>query len=143
MDIEIFPHRLLNAETTEKLLNELEVMEGVKMMVVHGPRLPPVKEGSSDRTITIQGEKVQLQVQTGRILLEIDEEDTISDVRAICENHLPFGFNVYVGTFIRKEKTVTDDIKYAGLDQIPEEMIGLTDQNAKLSERTTVIKRKD
>jgi len=119
------------------------VMDGVKRMVVHGPRLPPEEAGSSDRTITIQGEKLQLQVQTGRILLEIDEEETIDEVRAICENYLPFGFNIYVGTFIRKEKTVTDDIKYAGLDQIPEEMIGLTDQNAKLSERATVIKRKD
>ena len=36
MDIEIFPHRLLSADTTEKLLNDLEELEGVKKMVMEG-----------------------------------------------------------------------------------------------------------
>ncbi|MDD1764002.1 MAG: methyl-coenzyme M reductase operon protein D, partial [Methanobacteriaceae archaeon] len=36
MDIEIFPHRLLGADTTEKLLNDLEKIEGVKRMVLQG-----------------------------------------------------------------------------------------------------------
>ena len=30
MDIEIFPHRLLSADTTESLLNALDEIEGVK-----------------------------------------------------------------------------------------------------------------
>jgi methyl-coenzyme M reductase subunit D len=145
MDIEIFPHRLLSAETTEKLLNDLEDMEGVRRMVIQGQRLAPAEEGNPDRRlITIKGEEVDLQVKTGRILLEIDEEEIIDQVKEICEDNLPFGYNIYVGTFIRKQRTVTDDLKYGeDVDKIPEEMFGLTDQNAQLNERATIIKKKD
>jgi methyl-coenzyme M reductase subunit D len=145
MDIEIFPHRLLNADTTEKLLNDLEDLEGVKRMVVHGPRLPPVEEGHPDRrTIIVHGEKVDLQVKTGRVLLEIDKEETIDEVKDVCGDNIPFGYNVHVGTFIRKQKTVSDELKYGEkLREIPDEMVGMTDQNAQLSERATIIKKKD
>ncbi|MBM4240764.1 MAG: methyl-coenzyme M reductase operon protein D [Euryarchaeota archaeon] len=144
MDIEIFPHRLLGADTTERLLNDLEDIEGVKRMVVHGPRLPPEEARHPDRrTIKIKGEEVNLQVKTGRVLLEIETEEAIDDVREACEDNLPFGFEVHVGTFIRKQKTVTDNIKYGeDLDKIPDEMVGLTDQSARLSDRATIIKRK-
>lgn len=40
MDIEIFPHRLLGADTTEKLLNDLEEIGSIKRMVIQGQRLP-------------------------------------------------------------------------------------------------------
>jgi Methyl coenzyme M reductase, subunit D len=46
------------------------------------------------------------------------------------------------GTFIRKQKTVTDGLKYGdNLEQLPDELIGLTDQNARISERATMIKK--
>jgi len=143
MDIEIFPHRLLSANTTEKLLNNLEDVDGIKKMVIQGQRLPSQEENPERKIITVKGEKVDLQVQTGRILMEIEDEEIIDDIRGICEDHLPFGFNIHVGTFIRKQKTVSDQIKYGeALDEISEEMVGLTDQNAQLSERATIIKRK-
>jgi len=144
MDIEIFPHRILSANTTEKLLNDLEDVNGIKRMVIQGQRLPSQEVNPERKIITVKGEKVDLQVQTGRILMEIEDEEIIDDIRDICEDHLPFGFNIHVGTFIRKQKTVTDQIKYGeALDQISEEMVGLTDQNAQLSERATIIKRKE
>ena len=40
MDIEIFPHRLLSADTTESLLNALDEIDGVKKIVLQGQRLP-------------------------------------------------------------------------------------------------------
>jgi len=145
MDIEIFPHRLLNPDTTEGLLNDLDGIEGVRRMVIQGQRLPSEESGHPDRRIiTINGEEVDLQVKTGRVLMEIDDEETIDAVKEVCEDYLSFGFNIHVGTFIRKQKTVTDNLKYGeDLNEIPEEMVGLTDQNAKLSERATVIKRKE
>ncbi|OPX59406.1 MAG: Methyl-coenzyme M reductase I operon protein D [Methanobacterium sp. PtaB.Bin024] len=144
MDIEIFPHRLLSTETTEKLLNDLEEVEGIKRMVIQGQRLPPEEINPERRFITIKGEKVDLQVKTGRVLMEIEEEDIIEELKPICENHLPFGYNIHVGTFIRKQKTVSDNLKYGeSVDDIPDKMLGLTDQNAQLSERATIIKKKD
>ena len=145
MDIEIFPHRLLNVDTAERLLNDLDSVEGIKRMLIHGPRLPPVREGHPDRrTIVVGGDEVDVQVKPGRVLLEIESEDVIEDVEKICEENLPFGYNIYVGHFIRKQKTVTDQLKYGeDLDEIPDEMVGLTDQNAQLSERAQILKRKE
>lgn len=144
MDIEIFPHRLLSADTTEKLLNNLEELDGVKRMVIQGQRLPQDKKNPDRRVITILGEEVDLQVKTGRVFMEIEEEDVIEQVKAICEDNLPFGYNIHVGTFIRKQKTVSDGLKYGeATDEIPEELVGLTDQNAQLSERATIIRKKD
>ena len=145
MDIEIFPHRLLNVDTAERLLNDLDGIDGIKRMLLHGPRLPPVREGHPDRrTITVSGEEINVQVKPGRILLEIESEEVIEDIRDICEEHLPFGYNIHVGHFIRKQKTVTDKIKYGeDLDKVPDEMVGLTDQNAQLSERAQILKRKE
>jgi methyl-coenzyme M reductase subunit D len=143
MDIEIFPHRLLSADTTEKVLKEFEKINGVKRIVLQGQRLSPEEMNDPDRkTITINGEDIDLQVKTGRILMEVENEETIENIRAICSNYFHFGFDINMGTFIRKQKTVTDKLKYGeNLDQIPKEMVGLTDQNAKLSERTNLIKK--
>ena len=75
--------------------------------------------------------------------MEIEDEETIETVRQKCEDNLSFGFNIHVGTFIRKQKTVSDKIKYGeALNDIPDELVGLTDQNAQLSERATILKRK-
>ncbi|KAF5073533.1 methyl-coenzyme M reductase operon protein D [Methanobacterium aggregans] len=144
MDIEIFPHRYLSADTTEKLLKDLEEIEGVNRMVLQGQRLPPAESGHPDRRIIIiKGEEMDLQVKTGRVLMEIQGEDVVDEVRNVCNELLPFGFNIHFGTFIRKEKTVTDNLKYGEkLDELPENMVGLTDQNALLKERATIIKRK-
>jgi methyl-coenzyme M reductase subunit D len=145
MDIEIFPHRLLNVDTAERLLNDLDSVEGIKRMLIHGPRLPPVREGHPDRrTIVIGGEEVDVQVKPGRILLEIESEDVIEDVKEVCEDHLPFGYNIHIGHFIRKQKTVSDQLKYGEeLDNIPDEMVGLTDQNAQLSDRAQILRKKE
>ena len=48
-----------------------------------------------------------------------------------------------MGHFIRAKKTVTDNLKYGEeLEEIPDEMVGLTDQNAQLSERAKILHRK-
>jgi methyl-coenzyme M reductase subunit D len=145
MDIEIFPHRLLNTDTAERLLNNLDGIDGIKRMLIHGPRLPPIREGHPDRrTIVVGGEEIDVQVKPGRILIEIESEEVIEDVKEVCEEHLPFGYNIHIGHFIRKQKTVTDTLKYGEeLDKIPDEMVGLTDQNAQLSERAQILKRKN
>ncbi|MCZ3366653.1 MULTISPECIES: methyl-coenzyme M reductase operon protein D [Methanobacterium] len=143
MDIEIFPHRYLSADTTENLLKDIDEIEGVKRIVLQGQRLPPAESGHPDRrVITLKGQEIDLQVKTGRVLMEIEAEPVMDEVRDVCENHLPFGFNIHVGTYIRRQKTVTDKLKYGEkLGEIPDEIIGLTDQNAQLSERVKILKR--
>jgi methyl-coenzyme M reductase subunit D len=120
------------------------MVEGIKKLVIQGQRLPSEDINPERRKITIKGEEIDLQVQTGRVLLEIEDEEIIDEIRSVCETNLPFGFNVHVGTFIRKQKTVTDGIKYGdSLKDISNEIVGLTDQNAQLSERATIIKKEN
>ena len=56
MDIEIFPHRYLSADTTENLLKDLDEIGGVKKMVLQGQKLPSAEIGHPDhRIITLKG----------------------------------------------------------------------------------------
>jgi methyl-coenzyme M reductase subunit D len=143
MDIQIFPYRILSADTTENLLRELDEIEGINRIVLQGQSLPADSANPDRRVITVKNEEIDLQVKTGRILMEISDEEVIEKVKEVSEPHLPFGFDIYAGTFIRKEKTVTDTLKYGEkLDQIPDEMVGLTDQTAHLSKRATILRSK-
>ncbi|MGL4669380.1 MAG: methyl-coenzyme M reductase operon protein D [Methanobacteriaceae archaeon] len=145
MDIELFPHRILGADTTEKLLNEIENIDGVVRTVVQGPRLQPEDETIDPkyrdrRRITVKGKEINLKVKTGRIFIEINNESIIDEVRTICEGIFTFGFDINIGKYIRSEKTVTDNIKY-GEQDIPDELIGMTDQNARIADRVTILKK--
>lgn len=143
MDIQIFPYRILSADTTENLLRELDEIEGIERIVLQGQSLPADGDNPDRRVITVKNEEIDLQVKTGRILMEISDEAVIEKVKEVSEPHLPFGFDIYAGTFIRKEKTVTDTLKYGEkLDEIPDEMVGLTDQTAHLSKRATILRSK-
>jgi methyl-coenzyme M reductase subunit D len=65
MDIKIFPHRLLSADTTEKLLKDLKKIEEVKIIFLHGQKLPLEEIRHPNRkTINIKGKKIDLQVKT-------------------------------------------------------------------------------
>jgi methyl-coenzyme M reductase subunit D len=145
MDIEVFPHRVLGADTTEKLLNGIESINDVKRTVIQGPRLP-IKDPNENpryaerRKITVNGKEVDLKVKTGRIFIEISNESTIDKIREICDKHIPFGFDINIGKYIRTQKTVSDNIKYGDTD-IPDELVGMTDQSAKLKDRVTIIKK--
>jgi methyl-coenzyme M reductase subunit D len=145
MDIEVFPHRVLGADTTEKLLNGIESITDVKRTVIQGPRLPPEDPNEDPRyaerrKITVNGKELELKVKTGRIFIEISNESTIDEIRGICEEHVPFGFDINIGKYIRTQKTVSDNIKYGDTD-IPDELIGMTDQTAKLKDRLTIIEK--
>lgn len=147
MDIEIFPKRVLGSDTTEKLLNDLEALDDVKRTVIHGPRFPKGEATLPEkyrerRVITINGEDVVLQVKTARIFLEITMESTIAEIEKICEKHIPYGFDINQtrANYIRKQKTVTDRIKYGDAD-IPDELVGMTDQYSNFDDHVKIIKK--
>lgn len=143
MDIEIFPYRVLGADTTEKLLNGIESIDDVQKTVITGPRLPPEDPDEDPkyvdrRRIIVNGTEIELKVKTGRIFVEITTEETIDEIKEICKEYLPFGFDINIGKYIRTQKTVTDNIKYGG-DNIPDDLVGMTDQSAKLKDRLTIV----
>jgi methyl-coenzyme M reductase subunit D len=147
MDIEIFPHRVLGSDTTEKLLNDLESIEDVRRTVIHGPRFPKTEETlppqyRERRVINVNGEDVVLQVKTGRIFVELTLESTIKEIEEVCKKDIPFGFDINQdrSNYIRKEKTVSDRIKYGDVD-LPDELIGMTDQYSTFEDHVKIIKK--
>lgn len=141
MQVEIFPQRLLNLETAQKLIDELNEIEGIVRIVVYGPRLPAedpeaLLQGKygvrESKFLNIKGEKVELTVQVGRIWAEIEERGVRKKVRAACEKALPFPFEIYDGMYIRTKKTVTDYIRKSGdVSGIDDASLGMFDPNAK------------
>ncbi|WP_456483027.1 methyl-coenzyme M reductase operon protein D [Methanopyrus kandleri] len=157
-EVQIFPQRLLSADTTEKLLNELlERVEGIGRIVIHGPGLPkavpfgpargkPVKHPER-RPIEVHGEKVPMKVQTGQIIVEIEDEDRLDDIveeiEEICREILPCDFEVQVGRFTRHKPTVTDYLKFGeeGVKKLDKRLLGLVEPRARLADRVSVLKK--
>ena len=146
MDIEIFPYRILSSDTSEKLLNNIEALEDVQRIVIHGPRfqdndatLPP--KYRERRVIEVLGKNVTLQVKPSRIFVEITLESTIDEIEEICNEFLPFGFDINQdrSQYIRKTKTITDDIKYG--DALPDDLVGMTDQYSKFDKYVSILKK--
>ena len=147
MDIEIFPHRVLGSDTTEKLLNDLEAIDDVQRTVIHGPRFPKTEETlppqyRERRVITVNGEDVALQVKTGRIFVELSMESTIKEIEEVCKKNIPYGFDINQSrtNYIRKEPTVSDRIKYGDID-LPDELVGMTDQYSSFEDHVKIIKK--
>ena len=147
MDIEIFPHRILGADTTEKLLNDIESLDEVKRTVLQGPRLPPQddidRRYGDRRIITVNGEEVELKVKTGRIWIELYEDVGIEKIRSICDKHIENGFDINTSKsqYIRKQRTVTDDIKYGSGTELPDEFIGISDTRSQFKDNVDILRK--
>ncbi|OWT33388.1 methyl-coenzyme M reductase operon protein D [Methanobrevibacter sp. 87.7] len=147
MDIEIFPYRFLSADTTEKMLNGIESLDDVKRAVIHGPRLPPddpdlLPQYKERRNITVCGKPIELKVRTGRILVELSSEAALDEIEKICDENLKFGYDINTSRseYIRRHKTVSDAIKYGtGENNLPDELIGLTDNNKQFADSVDFI----
>jgi methyl-coenzyme M reductase subunit D len=149
MDIQVFPHRILGPDRTENLLNRIESLNNVKRTVIQGPRLPPEDPNENPRyaerrVITVKDKEIELKVKTGRVFIDISDDSDVLDIKKeieeICEELLPFGFDINIGKFIRTQRTVTDNIKY-GNGNVPDDLIGMTDQSARLKDRVTILKK--
>jgi methyl-coenzyme M reductase subunit D len=141
IQVEIFPQRLLNLESAQKLMDELNKIDGIARIVVYGPSLPAEdpeallqgKYGVRERKfLNIKGEQVELTVQVGRIWAEIDERGIRKNIRAACEKALPCSFEIYDGMYIRTKKTVSDYIRKSGdVSGLDDASLGMFDANAK------------
>jgi len=136
----IVTERFLNPETVEKILNKLVVIPGIRRIVINGPNIPltvpygPARglpNPHTDRkTIKVGETDVDLRVQVGTILLELETNDIISQIEKACEEVFTnFTFAVKEGKFMRSTPTQVDYAKYG--PNVNEIMIGLVDPKNK------------
>ncbi|MGP8337894.1 MAG: methyl-coenzyme M reductase operon protein D [Methanosarcinaceae archaeon] len=135
IQVEIFPRRLLNAETAQMLLSELNKVDGILKAIIHGPRLTTMvsagpgtgeKIDHPDRkVIQVADTVLELSISVGRIRLEVANADVKEEVRALCEKLLPFPFEFKEGLYFHNRMTVSDYAKYGPDADI--NMLGLSD----------------
>nr|QBL54627.1 McrD [uncultured archaeon] len=115
--IQIFPQRLLLANTTEKLLDKLFSLGGVGEIVVVGPSLPKLVPYGPAKGLEVAHEerkrmkvgenKVELTVQTGKIILDVEKNlvnEKVSEIENICNEMMPFGYKIEVGKYLKEVK---------------------------------------
>ena len=136
----IVTERFLNPETVEKILNKLVTIEGIRKIVINGPSIPQLVPYGPARglpnphsgrvRITVGTSDVDLRVQVGTILLELETRDIVPRIDEACrEVFVNFSYGLKEGKFMRSTPTQTDYAKYGpGADEL---MIGIVDPKNK------------
>ena len=136
----IVTERLLNPETTEKLLNKVVSVAGVRRMVINGPRLPetvpygPAKGQANPhpmrKTIHVGDQEVALNVHVGTVLLEVESPDVIPALKAAIEPvFTDFTFRIQEGKYMKTSPSLVDYCKYG--PDADKSMLGLADPSSK------------
>jgi methyl-coenzyme M reductase subunit D len=136
----IVSERLLNPKTTERLLNQLIEVPGIRRMVLNGPRLPatvpygPAKGLENPhpmrKKIHVGDQELELQVHVGTILLELENRDVVCALQAACEPvFTDFTFRIQEGKFMKTAPSLVDYCKYG--PNADKTIIGLADPNSK------------
>jgi methyl-coenzyme M reductase subunit D len=158
--VKIFPQRLLLPETAEKLLNEIDSVKGVIRMLISGKNLPRkiscgpgtgIDVNHPDRIIIhVSGCAFELHVIVGEVLVEVDDESVVEELRKACERALPFSFELKRGYFIKTKATLTDYGKYGfkskydeTINLEDERILGMVDPHAKLETNLCNIKAEE
>ncbi len=132
--------RFMNPETTERLLNCIISVPGVRRMVLNGPRLPatvtfgPAKGMANPhqmrKTIRVGDQDMELQVHVGTVLLELETRDIIPALKAAIQPVFQnFSFSLKEGRFMKTEPSLVDYCKYG--PDADKDMLGLADPSSK------------
>ena len=137
IQIKVFPQRLLQPATAEKLLNEIDQVKGVIRMLISGKNLPrKVTYGPGTGTdvnhpnmeiINVGDCAFELHVMVGEVIVEVENEGVLEALRNACERALPFPFEFKRGHFIKRKPTLTDYGKY-GFRSKTDERVNLDDE---------------
>ncbi len=123
-EVRIFTNRLLSAETTETVLNALDVIEHIRQINMSGENLPatinsgPAKgnpNNHSERRIIHVGEQeVELHCLVGAFYLELEVDDNdmleavMEQVRKACDKTIKDGYNLEIGRYSKYRPSLDD-----------------------------------
>ncbi|HON81656.1 MAG TPA: methyl-coenzyme M reductase operon protein D [Methanoregulaceae archaeon] len=138
--VRIVSERLMNPETTERVMNLILAVGGIRRVVLNGPRIPPsipygpargvVNPHTMRKTISLGGQEVELEVHVGTILLELESEEYIPKIKAACdEAFTTMSYSLKEGRFMKTEPTIVDYAKYG--PDADKAIIGITDPGSR------------
>jgi methyl-coenzyme M reductase subunit D len=123
-EVQVITNRLLSAETTEVVLNKLDVIEGIRQIQMTGESLPKtINSGpgkglpnnhTERRVINVNGREVELRYLVGAfyIELEVTDEDEldakIEEIKTVLDECIEFGYVLTVGRYSKYKPTLHD-----------------------------------
>jgi methyl-coenzyme M reductase subunit D len=136
----IVPARFLNPETVENLLSRFIEVGGMRKLVLNGPRLPTIVQygpargqpnpHSMRKVIRVGDQDVELQVQVGTILIELEDRSPLEGIRKACDEvFTKFPYTMSEGKFMKTRATVSDYAKYG--PDADKRILGTTDPKSR------------
>jgi methyl coenzyme M reductase subunit D len=86
-EVVVMPDRLLGSETSAKLLESLQAINGVRRIDFHSPSYERIEK-------EIGGQKVGIPTVIDILYIEIENEKTVEEIRNACDEVLPFYYNL-------------------------------------------------
>jgi methyl-coenzyme M reductase subunit D len=138
--VRITTERLLNPETVERLLNKLFSVCGIRRVVLNGPRVPAVVPYGPAKgqlnphemrgIIRVLNQDLQLHIQVGTILLELENRDLIPALKTACDEVFTmFSYRLEEGRFMKTEPSIVDYAKYG--PDVEKDLLGLNDPRSR------------
>ena len=123
-EVQIITNRLLSAETTEAVLNALDVIPNVRQINMTGESLPktlnsgPGKGLDNNHTerkiIHVGGQEVELHYLVGAFYIELEVESEeeldarLEEIKAACNATIEHGYTLQVGRYMKYRPTLHD-----------------------------------
>lgn len=123
-EVQIMTNRLLSAESTEKVLNALDTIKGIRQINMTGEGLPktisngPAKglanNHSERKVIHVGKQEVELRYLVGGFYIELlvdDEaelEQKVEEIRSACDGTIKDGYSLTVGRFSKYKPSMHD-----------------------------------
>lgn len=138
--VKIVSIRMMKPETTEKLLNMIVKVPGIRRILLRGQNIPKTvpygpARGIENKTdfktgVTVAGTDVDIRLMVGDVILEIEEASVVDRITETCNEFFTnFGFYIQKGTFIKPNPTMVDYAKYG--PKMEPDLIGLCDPKRK------------
>ena len=136
----IVPMRFLHPDTTKRLLDTIVKVKGIRRILLNGQNIPlfvpygPARGAKNTtrlrKSITVAGTIVDLHVQVGTIMLEVEDREVIGRIRKICDAFFTdFSYQLKEGTCIKTQPSVVDYARYG--PHADKNVIGLVDPKRK------------
>ena len=123
-EVQIITNRLLSADTTEKVLNALDVIPNIRQINMTGDSLPktlnsgPGKGLENNHTerkvIHVGGQELELHYLVGAFYIELaveSEEEldvALEEIKAACNATIAQGYTLQVGRYMKYRPTLHD-----------------------------------
>ncbi|QHK17882.1 methyl-coenzyme M reductase operon protein D [Methanomassiliicoccaceae archaeon DOK] len=123
-EVQILTNRLLSAETTEKVLNALDIIPNIRQINMTGESLPKtINSGpgkglpnnhSERKVIHVGGQEVELRYLVGGFYIELDVEDEetldkrLEEIKEACNATIEHGYTLQVGRYSKYKPTLHD-----------------------------------